>query len=332
MDRKALELCQQMQKNQFVPGTEQFEVCRKALNYLGSRYERTEELGDTTIDCSTLVSQSYWEGALIGIPFTAEKQRQAFTGLNIDSISDAIPSDVLIKYPSLDNSPDKTFNHVGIYLWSDNAGQRWVIESKGGIGVILSHVEDFDPQGGIKRFSLSSDIHNQSLAYSALRLARYVPKFGRLGVRQYRYSTNQRMPHTGIDIYVPAKTSVYSTVSGTAKIVTDEIECSVGVEISNEDSSFKLCYMMLEQIQCDNNDLVVAGQLLGYTTYPSPRSDIRYCFDKEQASHLHLEYMIFADTLINIQGKIRKENFICENHLYLSKIGKLPLPFKVNKN
>jgi len=135
------------------------------------------------VDCSTLTSQSHWEGALIGIPFVADNQRQAVSGKIIASVDKMIPGDVLVKYPSLDASPDKTWNHVGLYLGRDHSGEQWLIESTSKTGVRLAKVAEFNAQGGIKRFSLTTEVFSTDAARNALTLASMVPKFGRLGVR-----------------------------------------------------------------------------------------------------------------------------------------------------
>jgi cell wall-associated NlpC family hydrolase len=36
--------------------------------------------------------------------------------MTIRSLDMAQPGDVLIRYPAISESPDKTFNHVGVYL------------------------------------------------------------------------------------------------------------------------------------------------------------------------------------------------------------------------
>ena len=100
----------------FFEGTEQYGVCNNAMNYVGMPYLRSEELSQSTIDCSTLVSQSHWEGALIGVPFTADGQRRATSGASIECRADLQPGDVLVRYESVDTSPDKQFNHVAIFL------------------------------------------------------------------------------------------------------------------------------------------------------------------------------------------------------------------------
>lgn len=111
----------------------------------------------TTVDCSTLTSQSHWDSVLIGIPFIADNQRQTRSGITITSLAGLIPADVLVKYSSIDASPDKTWNHVGLYLGKDSDGVRWLIESTSKTGVRLAKVDDFNPQGGIKRFSLKTE-------------------------------------------------------------------------------------------------------------------------------------------------------------------------------
>jgi cell wall-associated NlpC family hydrolase len=121
----------------FKENTEPYRICAAALKWLGASYEQFEELrsrhGRGSIDCSTLVSQSHWEGALIVVPFTAEGQRKSSRGKAISSIDLAEPGDVMVKYPSLEDSPDRRHNHVGIFLGRDGLGTPSVVNlaSKG---------------------------------------------------------------------------------------------------------------------------------------------------------------------------------------------------------
>src|ERR1043166_8079608 len=184
----------------FVSGTEQYEICARALKFRNFSYRRSEELeAGTTVDCSTLVSQAYWEGAVIGVPFVADNQRTASTGITIQSLAEMVPGDVLVKYESLEMSPDKTWNHVGLYLGKAALGAQWLIESTSKTGVTFSRVPDFGPKGGIKRFTLSRRTFSSEAARVALKLAAHVPKFGRLGVRQYTRTESMRVPHRGLD-------------------------------------------------------------------------------------------------------------------------------------
>lgn len=106
------EIFARMEDAGFVSGMEQYEICRRAIRFSGFSYRRDEELKlGTTVDCSTLTSQSHWEGALIGIPFVADGQRRATSAKNVQSTGELEPADVLVKYPSIEESPDKTWNH-----------------------------------------------------------------------------------------------------------------------------------------------------------------------------------------------------------------------------
>ncbi len=327
MNEKILldEIFARMKGDGFIEDTEQYEICRCALNFLGFSYKRSEELeAGTMVDCSTLTSQSHWEGALIGIPFVADNQRQATSGATIASLSDMVPGDILMKYPSLEASPNKTWNHVGLYLGKDNTGVQWLIESTGKTGVRLSEVKEFDPQGGIKRFSLNTEPFVSPIAKQALVLARLVPKFGRLGVRQYLKSGNERPQHRGVDIYVPSGTPVFATASGKIQIIRDELEDAVGVEITGD--IFTIRYRPMN-VCVGDGAVVQVGGLVGHIAKPSVNSDLQYSPTGGNHAHLHLEVDIgsvgHTFTEITIGGKKYA------NHLYLSKIGKLDLPLRL---
>jgi hypothetical protein len=303
----------------------------RALQFLGYSYLRTEELAsETTVDCSTLVSQAHWEGALIGVPFTAEGQRKAASGLSIRSVEEALPGDVLVKYPSLEDSPDKQWNHVGIYLGCDTAGSRWLIESAGGVGVRLSRVEGFGSRGGIKRFITSEDEVLQESARHALALAPRVPKFGRLGVNQYCVSGAPRRQHHGVDIYVPKDTVVKATIGGIATVLHDLVERVDGFEIRSEDGT--ACrYMMLECNTALDRQAVKPGTILGKVREPATESDIVYSDAFKGRSHLHLEFRVPVGYKIDAGNSLTDGSWVYLNHLYLSKLGKLPLPFLLDE-
>lgn len=314
-----------MQGEGFVEGTEQYEICRRATDFLGFSYKRSEELeSSATVDCSTLTSQSHWEGALIGIPFVADNQRQAMSGKTIASVADMIPGDVLVKYPSLEASPDKTWNHVGLYLGKDSEKTLWLIESTGKTGVRLATVADFAPQGGIKRFSLSTEPYLTESEKQALALAPLVPKFGRLGVRQYLNSECSRPSHRGVDIYTPVGTPVYATVNGKVYVFHNELEDAVGVAIISD--RFTVRYRALATT-VSNNTFVRVGDLIGHVIGPSEKSDVQYSPTRGNKSHLHLELEIGEATYIPTEITISGLRYA--NHLYLSKIGKLASPFRL---
>ncbi|TSC85222.1 MAG: hypothetical protein G01um101417_89 [Parcubacteria group bacterium Gr01-1014_17] len=322
------EIFRRTKEEGFVEGTEQYEVCKRALKFRSFSYKRSEELeSGATVDCSTLISQAYWEGALIGIPFVAENQRKAVSGKTIESQQEMIPADVLIKYRSLEDCPDKTFNHVGLYLGKDSRNEQWLIESVGGSGVRLSKVSVFNAQGGIKRFTLSTQPFTNTQTQEALALAPFVPKFGRLGVRQYRKLGNDRIAHRGVDIYVPAGTLVPATTTGTIVLVHELVEDADGVEITGE--HFTVRYLMLDDIKVKTGESVQIGDMLGRVVVPQERSDIVYSSITENKSHLHLEVEITGVTNERLESEIVMDGKRYLNHLYLSKSGTLALPFRI---
>ncbi|NCN08101.1 peptidoglycan DD-metalloendopeptidase family protein [Candidatus Parcubacteria bacterium] len=327
MNEQALldEIFTRMESEGFAPGTEQYEICRKSLDFLGFSYKRSEELeAGTVVDCSTLTSQSHWEGALIGIPFVADNQRQAVSGEIIASVDKMIPGDVLVKYPSLDASPDKTWNHVGLYLGRDNGGEQWLIESTSKTGVRVAKVAEFDAQGGIKRFSLTTKVFSTDAARNALTLASMVPKFGRLGVRQYLKSGGERPVHNGVDVYIQPGTPVFATEDGKVRIVHDEPEDADGVEIIGD--SFTVRYRPLA-LSVHDGTVVRVGDLIGHVAESSISSNIQYSTTSNHQSHLHLEVEINSATRIPTEATIGGKRYA--NHLYLSKIGRLTLPFRL---
>lgn len=312
----------------FVPGTEQHDVCKRALGFSSFAYKQSEELEEgTSVDCSTLTSQAHWEGALIGIPFIADSQRLAKSGVTVGSTDELIPGDVLAKYSSVGASPDKKWNHVGLYLGKDDMGEQWLIESIGKIGVRISRVEEFDPQGGIKRFTLMRESIHSPQARVALSLAPLVPKFGRLGVRQYRRTSPDRPHHKGLDIYVPKGVQVYATMAGRATSASDTVEHSSGVEIVG--NRFIVRYLMLEEIAVPEGGFVQEGDLLGRIVSPSGESDIVYSTASITPSHLHLEVESVVPIERNLGNRAVIDGREYLNHLYLSKLGLLSLPIRL---
>ena len=308
--------------------TEQYEICKRALQFRNFSYKRSEELeSDTTVDCSTLVSQAYWEGAIIGVPFIAENQRKAISGKMVKTPQEMIPADVLIKYPSLEDCPDKTYNHVGLYLGRDAKSEQWLIESIGRVGVRLSTVDEFNVLGGIKRFTLNTKPFASIQAREALSFAPLVPKFGRLGVRQYRKSKSGRTAHKGLDVYVTAGTPVYASITGTAIPIHESTEDTNGVEIRGEYLTNR--YLMLDDIKIRAGEEIQTGDLLGQVASPSEKSDIVYSPITGNPSHLHLEVEITDMTKEILESEIVIGGKRYLNHLYLSKNGTLALLFRV---
>lgn len=61
-------------------------ILLSSFRFLGKSYCQSEELNDNTIDCSTLVSQSYWEGSYITVPFIADSQRTSQNSIVVESV------------------------------------------------------------------------------------------------------------------------------------------------------------------------------------------------------------------------------------------------------
>src|SRR4051812_24507907 len=74
---------------------EALSVISASATFAGWRYQITREQADGLIDCSSLVSQSHWLGAAIGMPFIAETQRLAYSGIDV-ARNELRPGDVLV--------------------------------------------------------------------------------------------------------------------------------------------------------------------------------------------------------------------------------------------
>src|SRR5688572_26992793 len=95
-----------LEKDGYNPDEERVRIIETSLNFLSFQYCMTEELSsETKIDCSTLISQSFWEGAQIGVPFTADRQRSAPDAISVN-YSNLLPGDVAIKFPNVESSYD----------------------------------------------------------------------------------------------------------------------------------------------------------------------------------------------------------------------------------
>lgn len=302
-------------------GMEQFHICEKALSFLGMPYGRSEELSRDSIDCSTLTSQSYWEGAFITIPFVSERQRQS--GKTIESISHAEAGDIVVKYESIEEVPERDFNHVGLYL-GEHDGQKILIESCEGRGVKLSTIENFNPKGGIKRYWLSKEKCEPSLFNKIHGLAKRVPKLGRIGARQYHIDVNKRQTHSGTDIYLPLGTAIFAIVSGLAQRGFCEDENSPILEILSSDQKYIAHYKNI--MPCvDDKQEVVAGELIGHLYNVASQGNINYSHFLGGKDHLHIEIIERCeDSPIKVSRKSL-------NPLYMAKTGEVMLPVEENR-
>jgi hypothetical protein len=309
----------------FQPEQECISVILVALRYLGLPYLRTEELADKTIDCSTLTSQAHWEGAAVGIPFVAENQRTAKSGEPVAGLADILPGDVVVKYESLEDTPDGIYNHVGIVIGWDEQGSPWIVESASSVGVRISPLASFQPKGGIKRFlPRPLDIFPIAEAESLQRTAETIPKFGRFGVRQYSKKNSQRFEHLGIDIYCPTQTPVFAPISGVARFSHLEREDSVSINIFNEQIE---AFCSLANINYSNSiydgATINEGNFIGTVIPPSSNSEIKYVDTLSDVTHLHIAY---ASKIETYYGNIRRGEWIYHNPLYACKVKDISLP------
>lgn len=303
-------------------GTEQYGICCHAMSYLGLPYLRTEELSGATIDCSTLTSQSYWEGALIGIPFVAEGQRLANSAIAIDDVRNAEPGDVFVRYESVQHAPDRTYNHVGLFLGSDRQGNEWVIEARGDRGVILTAAAEFPPQGGIKRFTISKTNQFSGLDFErSLNAAKRVPKLGRLGARQYLSDGSKRLPHKGLDIYVEPGTTVLAPVSGTVRVIECPVEDAIGIEIVSADDPLFLVRMFHLNSCIDAYACVTGGEPVGKVV-PPKSTTVSYVNGLSTGqTHLHIEAQYATSEFRELKSFTNIDGAFFFNPLYLAKLG-----------
>lgn len=195
------------------PLSEASMVLKSAAEFSGWKYRITRELIPGWVDCSTLVSQAHWNGAGIGIPFVAETQRRAYSATTIRSNQRA-PSDVLVRYPSKEMAPDGRHNHVVLYLGRHPQLGEWVIESAPHAnGVQVRPLQDVDMIGGVRRFLPFPRRFTFPAQEVALKLARSVPKLGRIGARLTSGLTTPRR-HAGIDLYAEDAFAVLAPVGG----------------------------------------------------------------------------------------------------------------------
>jgi hypothetical protein len=190
------------------PRAEAAMVVMAAARFAGWRYLITREQAPGLIDCSSLVSQSHWLGGAIGMPFTAEAQRTAYSGNGIGS-DEMLPGDVLVRHPQLGSRPH---NHVVMFLGRDNAARPWVLESRAVDGVRARLLIDSDIEGGIRRFCPHPLEEFDDAA--ALNVAADVPKLGRLGCRLTAAVDGVRR-HSGTDVCPRARRVVVSPMAGT---------------------------------------------------------------------------------------------------------------------
>lgn len=148
---------------------------------------------------------------------------------------------------------------------------------------------------------------------------------GRLGARQYRHSMADRLVHRGLDIYITPGATVRATIGGILSSSIDAIETANAVEIRGRSLIARYMHLKIKPT-LHEGQYIRKGQILGQVVLPPNESDIRYAEVGGSTVHLHLEISRQLKNDESPEGSIVIGNHVYLNHLYLSKIGNLPLP------
>ena len=321
------EIFQNNQSEGLSEDSERMRILKVSLQFLGNPYLRTEELAQNTVDCSTLTSQSYWEGAQIGIPFIAESQRIAADGVPVTK-EEALPADIVVRFSGLDASPDKTYNHVGLVLGKDTNGTTYVIESNSKEGCVISTLEKFNPQGGFRRYLKNDNVLvDDGLHADFNAISKKVPKLSRLGARQYKIDAQERPVHRGMDIYVEPNTPIHAPISGVLSVgvLPDEKEPCVYIE-STDGLKCTLGNVISDSALIGQS--VKEDQVIGKVHAPSNDTRMKYPDLKGNMTHLHfqIEGQVQTDKVLN---KIKVGDKTYYNGIYMAKLGLIKLPVKL---
>lgn len=237
-------------------------VLKSAAGFSGWQYRITRELTHNWVDCSTLVSQAHWSGAAIGVPFVAETQRRAYSGLTI-APEERIPSDVFVAYPTKEMAPDGRHNHVVMYLGRHPQLGEWVIESAASAGgVRVRPLKESDSDGGVRRFLPFPKRFSFPAADVALRLAQAVPKLGRLGAR---LTSGLAVPrrHRGIDIYAGEEFCVRAPLAGSIVRETFRGQSRLGaLHLTSPDKTLAVSMRGIEWTRHES-DIAEVGDVIG---------------------------------------------------------------------
>jgi hypothetical protein len=311
-------------------GSECAAVLAAVTRFGGWRYRITREMRQGLIDCSTLISQSHWDGAAVAIPFVAETQRIAYNASDVLGSSRWLPGDVLVRYASREASPSGRHNHVALYAGRDADGERWMIESKAPYGVRAVPVDHEAIRGGVRRFlphPLTAFEDN-----TALRLARAVPKLGRLGAR-LTASVNNGRRHRGVDVYFSTLVDVLSPINGVVSFSNGGIgrPAAAATIVAGDGDVVVLSPLTVESLQArevERHD--VLGRLacvvpIGCNAIPGlvklPRLHIEYWSRRTLSFHHDRELRPSPSPLISDSRQYR-----AYNPLYALKLGELTAP------
>lgn len=291
LSRKLLEIGQCLDQCGYLEDEECIQVVIAGLKFLGLNYGRHREIHKTEIDCGTLTSQSHWVGGMIGVPFIAENQKTAYAATRVFDSTEILPGDVAVRYNSL--PAKEAHNHVGLIIGRYHDGRWAVLEAASRHGVQITALDDFRPQGGIKRFCLHPRERFSLEKLKGLQNAALLtPKTGRLG------SALEECPidgarHLGFDLEYAIGTIVLAPCSGLIEYRQVPFFGMPMVEIKAEDSNM---FWRLGNIYCDfpNGTRVQEGDSIGSIAINSERwiyhSSVKNHSLSESTSHLHVEY------------------------------------------
>jgi hypothetical protein len=299
-----------------------------SLFNLGKSYLQTEELSKKTIDCSTLVSQSYWEGAFISVPFIAESHRTSLDA-EVIAFSNIKPGDIVIKYKNKESSNDQKHNHVGLVLGESSKGKFYVIESNSLKGCIISSIEEFEPLGGFRKYIKNENIQiNINDFYKNINIARLIPKLGRLGARQYLKESEERIKHRGIDIYLALRKNIHAPFGGVIHRCYLENENCYGYKIINDGLNFEAILGNIRVNKDILNCKVKNGEIIGHTKIISKSNRIKYTKLNNKTCNLHFQIQGNLTNNNSFYG-FKENGIIYYNGLYLSKLNLINLPFYI---
>ncbi len=236
-------------------------VARQALQYLGFSYGVTREWMPGVIDCSTLVSQSLWLAAAIRVPFKAEAQRLELSGREVDYL-DLLPGDLVFSYGSAAESPLGRHNHVAMYLGADDQGHEWCIEASESFGAKLTRLDSMRCDGGFRRFCPHPDAHFPDGSWR--KLARMVPKLGRIGCRLTAATPHHHRRHLGTDLVIEGAVQLRSPTDALLTRIVQGAGAGRIIELESSDPRVSTHVMgPIEHLRHRIGDLVSWGEVLG---------------------------------------------------------------------
>ncbi len=247
-----------------IPLSEAEAVAICSLDFVGFTYGISRELRPGEIDCSTLISQAYWLGAGIRLPFRADDQLRSPMAESVNA-ADLLPGDLVFAYPSASESFNGRHNHVAMALGKDGWGEDWVIESSDPDGAHYARLAHARLGGGFRRISNHTAPGLGTGEW--IDLARRVPKLCRLGARLTSGTSTHHRRHMGTDIVLDAPTSIAAPVSGrVSRLVYTQGSEVAAIEVLAADRNSVHVLGPFGRTECSLGEDVVRGQVLGRTS------------------------------------------------------------------